>query len=210
MTINITAPLKSRPTSIRPGQSAQLILDLITDRSPSETAQITYTANAPGVVFGSTGTSVLRTSQTVFSTGTTSNTSYSLSGASGAVPISAEVTPATPPAGSGTSVVLSSALAMVGAARPLRESRSAAGGAGRKVARKAGASKRTAGKSTKRTSGARLTKATRASKASASKAGARKTSARNTGARKTVRASKAAVRKVARKRSAATRARKQR
>lgn len=116
MSINITAPLKSRPSSIGPGQSAQLLLDLVTDQIPSETAQITYTANAPGVIFTASGTSVLQTSHVVSTIGSTSVTPYSLSGPPGLVSISVAVTPATPPAASGTSVVLRPALAVRGAA----------------------------------------------------------------------------------------------
>lgn len=115
MSINITAPLKSQPQSIPAGRTAQLLVGLTTNRSPSETAQIRYRVNAPGVVFANNGTQVLQTTEQVFSTGTTSITPYSLSGPPGAVPIQVEVTPATPPAKSGTSVVLTSAGALAGA-----------------------------------------------------------------------------------------------
>jgi hypothetical protein len=109
MSIQIDNGLKSKPASVSQGQSATLILDLSTDQSPSETAQIVYTVDAPGVVFDSTGSDTLTTTEPVMSTGTRSETSYSLSGPAGIVSIRAKVTPATPPERSGTSVTLKGA-----------------------------------------------------------------------------------------------------
>jgi len=109
MSIQIDNGLKSKPASLSQGQSATLILDLSTDQSPSETAQIVYTVDAPGVVFDSTGSNTLKTTEQVMSTGTRSETPYSLSGPAGNVSIRAKVTPATPPERSGTSVTLTGA-----------------------------------------------------------------------------------------------------
>lgn len=157
MSINITSSLSSRPAALANGQTAELVLGLTTTIVPTETAQITYRIGAPGVIFVSTGSPVLTTSELVFSTGTTSRTRYALSGPPGGVPIRAEVTPATPPARSGTMVTLGGPVGV--SALPART-------LVRK--RKAGARKRTA----RKTTGARKTKSAAARKT-------RKTAARS-------------------------------
>jgi hypothetical protein len=154
MPIFITESLRSKPTTLRAAEVAELLLGLSTDQSPSATAGISFQIVTPNVVFAATGTSNMDTTEEVFSTGTTLRRNYGLMGPPGAVSIRAEARPGNPPSSSATVVVLAPSGAIAGArARFASVDESATGAEHRRPTPSAKASRKTAKKKASRRSG---------------------------------------------------------